>query len=382
MTEQITTLRVNQTYLELVPRPNSRQYTSIKQSIRDKQQLEPITINQDGVIIDGYTRFQICDELNIVPKTITRHFESKDEEITFLIESNLSRRHLSDVQRYELAKQILPLERKLAKQRQREAGKYGNKGCKKSKPLPPNDGKGSNRHDNESLSKACKKVQLSPTKYRRLDKILKSADEQVKEKVRNGDMSIGTAYITVNRRERKRNAPPIPNGKFSIIIADLPYLYKHGVQGSPELHYGVESFEELCELGKKMPFADDAKIYLWTTSAKLKEGIQVLESWGFRYVTFKAWIKQHINGMGYHGRQNVELILVGVKGKFEIPEPEDLENSGFITEAESFATTREGHSVKPDKLYEIVEKEHPDMPYLELFARRGREGWVSWGDEL
>ena len=40
------------------------------------------------------------------------------------------------------------------------------------------------------------------------------------------------------------------------------------------------------------------------------------------------------------------------------------------------------HSRKPDEQYGKIERLYPDMNYLELFARRKREGWHSWGNEI
>jgi hypothetical protein len=39
------------------------------------------------------------------------------------------------------------------------------------------------------------------------------------------------------------------------------------------------------------------------------------------------------------------------------------------------------HSQKPDEFYRIIERLY-DGPYLELFARRARAGWTSFGNEL
>ena len=39
------------------------------------------------------------------------------------------------------------------------------------------------------------------------------------------------------------------------------------------------------------------------------------------------------------------------------------------------------HSEKPEAFYEIVEQLSPG-PYLELYARRQREGWTCLGDEV
>ena len=38
------------------------------------------------------------------------------------------------------------------------------------------------------------------------------------------------------------------------------------------------------------------------------------------------------------------------------------------------------HSAKPDAFYDLVESVSPG-PYLELFARRQRLGWDTWGEE-
>ena len=42
---------------------------------------------------------------------------------------------------------------------------------------------------------------------------------------------------------------------------------------------------------------------------------------------------------------------------------------------------RQEHSRKPDEIYERIEQ-LLDGPYVELFARRERKGWDSWGNEV
>jgi N6-adenosine-specific RNA methylase IME4 len=38
------------------------------------------------------------------------------------------------------------------------------------------------------------------------------------------------------------------------------------------------------------------------------------------------------------------------------------------------------HSAKPEAFLDVVEQVSPG-PYLELFSRRARLGWDTWGDE-
>jgi len=42
---------------------------------------------------------------------------------------------------------------------------------------------------------------------------------------------------------------------------------------------------------------------------------------------------------------------------------------------------RREHSRKPDIVYDHIEK-MLEGPYVELFARRKRDGWESWGNEV
>jgi N6-adenosine-specific RNA methylase IME4 len=58
------------------------------------------------------------------------------------------------------------------------------------------------------------------------------------------------------------------------------------------------------------------------------------------------------------------------------PEPSTRESSVFCE-------TRDKHSAKPSHYYEMLEKQYPDLPKRELFARSGaRKGWLpSWGNQ-
>lgn len=45
-------------------------------------------------------------------------------------------------------------------------------------------------------------------------------------------------------------------------------------------------------------------------------------------------------------------------------------------------TPRSEHSVKPDIFYELIETMYPGRRYGEIFARRRRQGWAAWGNEV
>ena len=67
------------------------------------------------VVLDGHHRVRICQELNIEPWTEIKKFESDLHERLFVVDSNLTRRHLNDYQRAKLALWAKPILQEIAK---------------------------------------------------------------------------------------------------------------------------------------------------------------------------------------------------------------------------------------------------------------------------
>lgn len=110
-------IKVKEDYLMLVPRPTKEERMSLKEDINLHGQHDPIVINRDGFILDGYTRYEICQELGIEVKYRIQDFATKDEEKRYVINCNIRRRHLNSFQRVELMYDIFKMERKLANKR-------------------------------------------------------------------------------------------------------------------------------------------------------------------------------------------------------------------------------------------------------------------------
>jgi N6-adenosine-specific RNA methylase IME4 len=166
--------------------------------------------------------------------------------------------------------------------------------------------------------------------------------------------------------------------KYRTIVADPPWSYdRSGSRGGVARHYSTMSVEQLLALPVREHAADDAHLYLWVTNLKLREGrpFDVMEAWGFRYMTMLTWHKvggARGIGLGYYFRGETEHVLFGVRGRAPI--------NPAIRERNHFAAARTPHSAKPDRFYEMVERVSPE-PRLELFARRRRFGWDVLGNE-
>ncbi len=106
-------LIINKQYLAIVPRPSDEDYEDLKDSMSKNGQLVSIIINEKNEIIDGHTRYQICNELMITPKTVVKKFKKKEEELLYVISLNFQRRHLTVFQKVEA---ILPFYEELHQQ--------------------------------------------------------------------------------------------------------------------------------------------------------------------------------------------------------------------------------------------------------------------------
>lgn len=175
---------------------------------------------------------------------------------------------------------------------------------------------------------------------------------------------------------------------FSCIVADPPWELEMGDSRTPgkdpsnpfnfaanrkikQLEYPTMTVAEICAL--KVPAADDAHLYIWTINRYIEQTYAVARAWGFTPSTMLYWLKQP-KGVGFGGAfvPCVEPILFCRRGKLPVKSR---------CERNWWGWPRGRHSAKPEEFQTVVESVSPG-PYLEMFARRKRPGWVSWGNEV
>lgn len=171
--------------------------------------------------------------------------------------------------------------------------------------------------------------------------------------------------------------------RYRTIVADPPWQYDAhwgaGIAPRPELAYGTMALTELCNLPVGLWATDDSCLFLWTTNSMLAESLQVAKAWGFEVKTMMTWIKGRIEhnrliqqiGMGHYLRNSTEHILFAIRGR-----PTLLAHDVPT----ALVAPRGEHSEKPAAFYDLVEHVSPG-PYLDVFARKQRLRWDSWGNE-
>jgi len=172
--------------------------------------------------------------------------------------------------------------------------------------------------------------------------------------------------------------------KFSTILADPPWQFQNRTGKVAPEHkrlnrYQTLTLKEICEIPVYLAAEECAHLYLWVPNALLPEGLEVMKAWGFKYKTHLIWHKVRKDGgpdgrgVGFYFRNTTEVLLFGIRGKMRTLAP-------GRRQVNIIKSMKQEHSRKPDEQYTIIEQCSPG-PYLELFARGFRPGWVLWGDQ-
>jgi len=171
---------------------------------------------------------------------------------------------------------------------------------------------------------------------------------------------------------------------FGTVLVDPPWRFLNRTgKVAPEhrrlARYETMTAKEIAGLPVAELVARQSHCYLWAPNALLAEGLMVLENWGFTYKANLVWHKVRKDGgsdgrgVGFYFRNVTELVLFGTRGQLRTLAP-------GRRQVNLISSRKREHSRKPDELYDVIESCSPG-PFLELFARHGREGWTAWGNE-
>lgn len=363
----------------IFPLMGDEEYAALRDDIAKNGQLQPVYTYQ-GKIVDGRNRYRACLDLGIEPTS--EEWSGVGSLASFVVSLNLKRRHLTSGQKAAVALEILPMLEDEARAR-----------YKATVGRPSNAEKSSQKIDAiiDPARAAEQAAQIVGTNRQYVSdaKRIKEQAPAMFEQVKAGAMTLTDAKreikeekreaIREQNRELTKHAPAVANvasgQKYKTMVLDPPWDW--GDEGDADQFgrarptYATMSFEQIKAMPVGELAADNAHVYLWITNRSLPKGFELLEAWGFRYVTCLTWCKPSI-GMGNYFRGSTEQVLFGVRGSLPLLR-RDV-GTWFL------AKRGERHSAKPESFYELVESCSPG-PWLEMFARNRRGGWDSWGAE-
>ena len=97
---------------QVMPPLSSEEYQELYESIKAEGVLEPIHVDEEGVVIDGHHRSKIASELGVPCPVIAHDDLSNGEKVALAFTLNLKRRHLSKAEKEGLVveyKRLKPL---------------------------------------------------------------------------------------------------------------------------------------------------------------------------------------------------------------------------------------------------------------------------------
>lgn len=140
------------------------------------------------------------------------------------------------------------------------------------------------------------------------------------------------------------------------------------------LPYQTLSLEDIVALPVAGLSFPDSHLYLWVPNAYLRHAHAVCEAWGFTPSQVLVWAKTP-RGLGLGGAftNTAEFVLFARRGSLRASKR--IDTTWF-----HWTRPHNKHSAKPEAFLDLVEQVSPG-PYVELFARRNRLGWDTWGNE-
>ncbi len=412
----------------IFPLIEGEHFLELVKDVREHGLREPIIL-LEGKILDGRNRYRACVAAGMLPESLgaltvpqLKYFKhhlpagaetpSQAELLAFVVSKNLHRRQLTDDQRRMVGARMVNL----------KAGR-------------PVEDEQSSQIANISRDEAARLMTTDVAGIDRARSVIAHAVHEIVELVDEGKVSVATAAEIAKQpaerqaeivaslprddagkltpeakkalapiikevraekqaeKKQKRNQREadlgakilaLPTVKAGLILSDFEWHFKvrseeTGMDRHASNHYITASDahtpEQIVERQRERMSiaADDCVHLMWVPASFSAIGHKVMEMQGFTYVSQFAWIKPSI-GTGFWVRDKHELLFIGVKGKIPCPAMGDQFDSAIDA-------PKGEHSVKPDFQYEIAEHYFPNLPKIELNARRSRPGWIPWGNE-
>lgn len=195
---KIDDLVIDKEFEELLPVLTPEEFDRLEQSILKNGMLDPIKVWEEpdtgrNIIIDGHNRYRILKKNNISLNYWENYkFMYPDELPTredvkrWMLEQQLGRRNLSDAEKYEIVQKFKSVFEQKAKKNQSLGGKGS-----------------TNLSKVDTRKEMAKATGISEGTYRKMDVVMKSDNEDLKQKLREKKVSVDAAYKEVKSADQK-----------------------------------------------------------------------------------------------------------------------------------------------------------------------------------
>ncbi len=363
---------IDNEFKKLIPPLTPDEFKQLEENIISEGIRDNLII-WNNILIDGHNRYEIAQKHGIKFNIIEKNFSNREDVKIWIIKNQFGRRNISAYDRSRLALQLEPLIAGKAKERQK-GGQGGILLSQKSVEAKI-----------DTQKELATLAGVSHDTIAKVKIIEQKADEETKEKLSSGEVSINQAYKEIKQAEkrekvnnaieelRQKEVLP-PTGKYDVIVIDPPWkMEKIERDVAPEqigFDYPTMSIEEIKNF--ELPHEKDCHVFMWTTQKHHRDGFDIFDEWGVKFICEFVW---HKNG-GFQPfglpQFNHEYIMYG-----RIGTPSFVDFKNFFT---CFNAQRTGHSAKPEEFYETIRRVTAGRR-VDIFNRRKIEGFDTWGNE-
>ena len=205
-------LKIDPEFRDLLPPLIDDEYKKLEKNIVENGFDKNFPIMEwHGFIADGHNRYKICQDHNITDYVVgTLAYETKEEVMEWMLDIQLGRRNLSPIQRIAITEKYRPIYERQAlanKQFAMFEARKNNSNNKSEQLLQNSSTTVQTENKIDVRAKLADIAGVSTDTYSKGKKILDSNNEEVKQAVISGEMSINAGYnrIRTNKKEETNN---------------------------------------------------------------------------------------------------------------------------------------------------------------------------------
>ena len=181
-------IEIKKEFKDLIPPLTKEEFKQLENNCMSEGIREKI-LTWNGFIIDGHNRYEIATRWDLDFETESKHFDNEEAVKEWMILNQFGRRNLSNYQRSVLALELEDVFSKKAKENQGKRNDIKQISAE-SKPI-------------ETRKELSKVASVSHDTIAKVKKIQEKAPEEVKAKLRTGEVSINAAYKEIKKEEKK-----------------------------------------------------------------------------------------------------------------------------------------------------------------------------------
>lgn len=171
-------LIVDPEFQSLIPKLSADEYAGLEASLLAEGCRDALVVWEgQNILVDGHNRYEICTQHNLHFEVIEKPFDSREDVIIWMVQNQLARRNINTFTRAELALAMKEAFATKAKANQVQGGK----GSKNLETF----------HTDKELAEVA---DVSNATIYKVEAVLESAPEQVKDMARRGEISTDRAY--------------------------------------------------------------------------------------------------------------------------------------------------------------------------------------------